>query len=197
MKKIILVLVYFFCFQNAFSQKLNYTLEENSVVYRKIIELDSIDKNNLYSRALQYFTFNYNQGDNVIQVQDKEQGIIVGKGLTPHLSSERYSLGLQSLELGVYHIIKFEIKDYKIRVSIYYTDYQIIWRGDSQRIRSSHILLEPPISNTPGQYINSQLFKKKAVKLTTNAFNEIQRRAAQTFINIEDFLKNTSSNNDW
>lgn len=159
--------------------------------------MDKIEKDLIFNRSLQYFSFNYNKGDNVIQIQDKDMGVIVGKGLTQPINNISYSLGLQSLEISAWHLLKFEVREGRVRVSLYYNDYQVVWRGESERIRSSHILLEPPIAEKPGEYINTQLSKKRAVEFTTETFNQLLLNAELTFNEIEKFLHNIDTEDDW
>lgn len=48
-------------------------------VYSGIISVDSVNKSDLYNRALEWFAKSYNSSKDVLQIQDKEAGKLVGK----------------------------------------------------------------------------------------------------------------------
>lgn len=70
-----------------FQKNTSWSIEEKNVVFKKIIKVDSVDRDKLFNLIIQYFTFNYNNGENVIQIQDKDLGVIVGKGKSPNINS--------------------------------------------------------------------------------------------------------------
>lgn len=85
----------------------------------KVIEMPGISKDELYNRALSYFTYNYRQGDAVIQIDDKGQGLIIGKGLYPNVYS-----GLLSV-FSTYHIVRVDVKEERVRVLVTMTAYRV------------------------------------------------------------------------
>ena len=53
----------------------------NKITYSEIIYLDnSSNKQDLFLRAREWFAKTFNSSNNVIQMQDKEDGILIGKG---------------------------------------------------------------------------------------------------------------------
>ena|SRR5690554_3320164 len=59
-----------------------WELDDNeNVTVVKVIEVPELKKDEIFNRALNYFTYNYVSGKSVIQTQDKENGLIVGKGM--------------------------------------------------------------------------------------------------------------------
>jgi hypothetical protein len=55
-------------------------LKNGVVVYSDVIQISETDKNELYSRAKKWFVISYKSGKDVIQLDDKESGNIIGKG---------------------------------------------------------------------------------------------------------------------
>lgn len=56
--------------------------ETNRVVYTEVVNVDStITKNQLFSKAREWFAKAYNSSINVVQMADKESGKIIGKAL--------------------------------------------------------------------------------------------------------------------
>ncbi len=97
-----------------------WQLDNNgNVTMSKVIEMPGISKDELYNRALSYFTYNYRQGDAVIQIDDKGQGLIIGKGLYPNVYS-----GLLSV-FSTYHIVRVDVKEERVRVLVTMTAYRV------------------------------------------------------------------------
>jgi len=55
-------------------------IQDGIVTYTGIVQVDSISKNTLYLRAKQWFVKTYKSAKDVIQLDDKENGEITGKG---------------------------------------------------------------------------------------------------------------------
>lgn len=64
-----------------YSQETLPTNESGNVIYSEVVTLDNSESSaNLYIKALTWFNNYYQSGKSVIQMQDKEAGIIIGKG---------------------------------------------------------------------------------------------------------------------
>lgn len=98
-----------------------YNVDDNkNVTITKVIEIDGLTKDEGYLRALSYFTYNYGNRESVIQIQDKEKGLIIGKGVYKKV---HVGVGLSVTEIDLWHIIRVDIKDNKARVFITLTEY--------------------------------------------------------------------------
>ena len=97
MKKIIFGLALIFTTQQAFSQE-NFTIS-------KVIKTDEVGKNMIYVAINDWFATKYNSANDVIQMADKEAGIIIGDGSTDYTK--------QGMMYGCYvGSIKYTIKVY-------------------------------------------------------------------------------------
>ena len=57
-----------------------YNVDDNkNVTITKVIEIDGLIKDGGYLRALFFFTYNCGNGESVIQIQEKDKGLIIGK----------------------------------------------------------------------------------------------------------------------
>lgn len=92
-----------------------YTIDGNNIVVSGVIDNIAGDKNDIYIRVRSYFTRAYKSSNSVIQTDDKEQGVVIGKGIYPTFWSCSYA-ALQRLEWSAYHILRVDIKDGKMRV---------------------------------------------------------------------------------
>ena len=82
MKKSILLL-FLFSSILSFGQKQKITMPidsiTNLITYSEVVTIDSVSKNELYSRAREWFAKTFNSSKSVIQMDDKENGKIIGK----------------------------------------------------------------------------------------------------------------------
>ena len=62
-------------------------LVNGEVVYTEVIKVDSLNAKELYNRAKKWIVLNYKSANDVIQLDDKEDGILIGKGNSLCLSS--------------------------------------------------------------------------------------------------------------
>ena len=90
-----------------------WSLDDNgNVTYQRIVEVPEMKKDDIYNRVLNYFIYNYGSGKSVIQTQDKEAGLIVGKGLY-----EEVHVGI--FQKHLYSFISFFIVAIMILTQIY------------------------------------------------------------------------------
>jgi hypothetical protein len=93
--------------------------ENGSVIYTGLIKVDSIDKNALYGRAKKWFIDNYKSAKDVIQLDDKENGEITGKG--------NFKINYYARDARISHTISILVKDGRCKYII--TDFSY---SDSQ-----------------------------------------------------------------
>jgi hypothetical protein len=87
------------------------------IIYTDIIDVDSsIKKDELFNRAKAWFVTEYKSANDVLQMQDKDAGIIMGKGMF----KAGYNMGLMSglSIVNVYHTVKIYVKDGKYKYEI-------------------------------------------------------------------------------
>ncbi len=92
------------------------TYGQEGITFSKVIRVDSVGKAELFSTINDWFASTYNSANDVIQMADKEDGTIIGKG------SMNYSFGKAvygCYEGYINYTIKAYIKDnrYKIELS--------------------------------------------------------------------------------
>lgn len=93
--------------------------------YTEVINLDSsISQAELYNRARVWFIENYKSAKNVLQLEDKEAGILVGKGIIPILydvrifSKSKGDSFTMHQNLDVYHTIRVYTKKGRYKYEI-------------------------------------------------------------------------------
>jgi len=97
--------------------------EYGKVHFSKIISSNELSQEETYNKSKVFFINNFNSGKDVIQLEDKNNSVIIGKGNTPiEIQSGKYKFsGLMSFS------IKIESKDNKCKVDIY----NIVYNNDS------------------------------------------------------------------
>jgi hypothetical protein len=149
-----------------------------NVTFTRVIEVPGVSKNDLYSRVLSYFTYNYNRGDDIVQIQDKEQGLIVGKGMYPKVHVGRSIAIITTVD--VYHILRVDIKDGRLRAMISLTEYRNTVAGNTG---------VPKVSTYPvsGRY---PIIEKDAQKtVMSKAFYKSYLAAMASLDNLEKSVK--------
>lgn len=54
---------------------------QNALTYTEVVKVDSISKHELYNRAKIWFATEYNNASNVLQIDDRDAGQIIGKAV--------------------------------------------------------------------------------------------------------------------
>lgn len=124
MKKIwILLLPICFIHMNVCSQskkELNSEIKQNcevdesgNITYKKVLNFENKSKNDLYDILQTYFAYTYDDANEVIQVEDKANGLLIGKGLYDGTYSDVFT----------WHVIRIDIKENKVRIIITLTKF--------------------------------------------------------------------------
>jgi len=103
----------------SFAQKdtigMNIPVNNGSIIYTGVVNINGKSKAELYRNAKQWFIDNF-KSSNPIQNQDKEKGLVIGKGIVRFYASFGYGL---STTWHDRFTIKLECRDGKYRYSIY------------------------------------------------------------------------------
>lgn len=97
-----------------------FPIKDNKVIYTDVINSDSINKNELYKRGKKWFVETYKSGKDVIQIDDKESGEIIGKGFF------EATIGSTN-HVEIFQTISFQFKEgrYKYEIRDFYIKHNI------------------------------------------------------------------------
>ncbi len=168
-----------------------YELDDNgNVTIVKVIEAPELKKEEIYNRVLNYFTYNYVSGKSVIQTQDKENGLIVGKGV---YNDVHIGMSIVTTYVDAWHVLRVDIKDGRARIIISLTDYEKKTYDGSLLLSHTTIQVaqEYPINPNGGQKT-----------IMTKAFYKSFKKVNESLYAAEKAIKegNTSKaieNKDW
>jgi hypothetical protein len=101
-----------------------YGLDKNNAISRTVIT-DSIPrtKDQLYIEVNNWFIHSFNSGKSVIQLNDKDAGVIIGKGFVSNVASHTSFTSNAAVHAWV--IIRVDIKDYKMRIATTIQEYEL------------------------------------------------------------------------
>lgn len=128
-----------------------WELDDNgNVTVVKVIEVPELKKDEIFNRALNYFTYNYVSGKSVIQTQDKENGLIVGKGIYDNV---HIGMSLITTYVDAWHILRVDVKDGRVRVIVTLTEYEkkIVGGNTPPSYSTMKVAQEYPINPKGGQ----------------------------------------------
>lgn len=168
-----------------------WELDDNgNVTVVKIVEVPEISKTEIFNRTLSYFTYNYINGKSVIQTQDKEIGLIVGKGIYDNV---HIGASLVTTYVDAWHVLRVDIKEGRARIVVSLTDYdkKIVGGDTPPAYVSMKVAQEYPINLKGGQKT-----------IMTKAFYKAFKKANESLDAVEKAIKegNTSKsieNNGW
>lgn len=150
-----------------------WSLDQNqNITYQHIVEIPGLPADEIYTRAYNYFIYNYGDANKVIQNEDKDAGLIVAKGIFNDISFSVKS---------AWHIVRIDTKEGKARILLSLTQYEISYINIITllpEIRKSNISNEFP-ANTGGKNKN----------VMGEAFYETHLKALDALKSIENALR--------
>jgi hypothetical protein len=95
--------------------------ENGNLTYQRIVEVPGIKKDEIFTRAQNYFVYNYGSGKSVIQNQDKEAGLLLAKGLFDDVHMG--DLFFSQIYIGTWHIVRVDVKEGRARILLTLSEY--------------------------------------------------------------------------
>lgn len=153
-------------------------MKDNKVFYENVYQIDSISRNELYLRAKNVYLRLFPATKDVIQNEDKENGIIAGKGNTSFIEPGRFGL---NFEQKIRFTLSITVKDYKYRIQlfdIYYTN-------------SLGGTIDDPIET---RYLED--YKKNQNKFTKTSYRNMNLKLLSIIYQVSNEM-NKKTNNDF
>lgn len=137
-----------------------FPMLEGKINYTTIVEVDSTNKNQLFSKIKEWAVNSYKSQKATLETEDKETGYIVYKGYLPTVFT--YTGGLikgKQYTVDVYHTLKFYIKDDKVK--IVFTDLEIVSHDFTSEYIARHNNTSPKRSKLELWGYNLNTYSKK------------------------------------
>jgi len=155
----------------------------NKITYLEVVYLDSTsNKQDLFLRAKEWFAKTFNSANNVIQMQDKKEGILIGKG-----SFEVFITSLGMKNGGNY---------FNFTLSVYFKDGRYKYEFTDFTYSNNYVF-----KNTPAEDVMNA--DKKDWHLTKKAnfevFSQLETNMYLIISDLKDSMKKPISNQeiDW
>lgn len=169
---------------NLFSQENVFPIDSitGKITYSEIIKVDSVNSQELYLRAKVWFVHSFVSAKNVIQLDEKESGRIIGKGIFDVSDNNNHNSIIYVPITGtVDFTVEIQIKDEKYRYVFSDLSYKV--NGDSEMdLKSSSVF-------------KSVMFQKRL----DIQWSDIRHNTNATFLSMIDSLKkamNTKNDSD-
>jgi hypothetical protein len=137
----------------AFSYSQNVPIDSltNKIVFSEVVKVDSVSKDELYTRAREWFAKTFKSAQDVLQMDDKESGKLIGKGSSKGVNH----LQLSTNSFYLNYMISITIKDGRYRYEV--TDFTAKDEPTQYRLNPSLLLLselslDPKSKNKKGEY---------------------------------------------
>ena len=159
---------------------------QEPIIHSKIIYTDSIGKQGVYIAINDWFASSYNSANDVIQMADKEAGILIGNGNIEYYTNSSY-------DGWISYTIKVYCKDNRFKVEL------LNFTHKSTRVSDPTYSLGLLTSKEPytdkgmfKKYHNREwiLMKEKADEYSKFIFNELE-------LKTENMESQLSGGNDW
>lgn len=160
-----IILLFCVCAVNAYTQELKPVVPfvDKKVEYSKVVETNNT-KDALYGKAKLWFANTFNSSKEVIQIDDKENGVILGKGKIVDNDMAYMSKTKKTWDFTV----KIQVKDNKYKAVIYDIDYTFELPGNNIGAGATTVNLNNYFNDTQN-YNSDGTLRKKGLKFGENA----------------------------
>jgi hypothetical protein len=203
MKKLLLFSILTFLSFEMFAQNTEEIIEEyknseyfkingSDIVVSKIIEELPETKNDIYIKVRSYFATAYKDAKSVIQMDDKEAGIIIGKGVFSNVYYYSANFKTVPVTYSAYHTLRVDIKDGRARVICSVSSWSVEWNAPRNYMNNEY----PILSYAP--FTKNKIYGSNSHP--SKAFVELIDRMQNAINSLEESLKSTSINEnteDW
>ena len=157
------------------------TYSQESVTYNEVVELDSTSTKNLIFQSVNtWFSTTYNSASSVIQMNDKDAGIIIGKGT---MSYTYPGIAYTCYSGHINYTIKVVVKDGKYKVEI--SDFR------HENLPSYDRSCELGLITTDPEYNGGpNMSKKYSTKVWVDIKTKIETYSQSLINNLEEEVKN-------
>ena len=148
------------------------------VNYSEIVDIENAKKGVLYGKAKLWFANTFKSANNVIQLDDEQNGVILGKGIFIKKDAKL----LTNIKQTWKFTIKIQVKDGKYKAELYDINYIFEMPGNNIGAGASKINLDDYFNN-PKIYKKNGALKERAANFandTNNIFNSLLKSVEGT-----------------
>ncbi|WP_461491001.1 DUF4468 domain-containing protein [Pontibacter sp. HJ8] len=121
--------------------------ESGKIVYSEVVPVEGLSQQELYSRARAWFATTFNSANDVIQMDSKEEGTIIGNGIT--------DLDIGNSKQKVHFTLSLQFKDgrykYEITNIAYQGNYNPSIPGADRKVSAEEFYSSPNVYKKNGE----------------------------------------------
>lgn len=169
----------------------HFKIDNSDIVVSKVIEELSGTKEDIYVKVKSYFATAYKDAKSVIQMDDKEAGLIIGKGMFSNVYSYTANL-VVPVKYSAYHTLRVDVKDGRARIICSVYSWSVEWDASRNYMNDDY----PVLSYSP--FTKNKIYGSK--DKPAEAFVKLIDRMHGTINSLEISLKTAGDNagdEDW
>lgn len=154
---------------------------QDPISFERVIRVDTVGKSMIFIAINDWFATNYNSANDVIQMTDKDAGIIIGKG-----SMNYYYGRMSSYNGNIKYTIKVYVKDNRYKVIL-------------TNFRHSGLSFNLDLITDADIYATKGMYKNYHNKAWTDMKTQIEQYSNDIFKSLETKTNNINkdNNDDW
>lgn len=175
--------------------------KNNSLSYTQIVQCPGQSKEQLYVKLNYWFSASFNDANSVIQLNDKEQGVIIAQGYVSNVA--QHTGGLSAYNVDIKPLIKVDIKNEKVRITYTIQGYNVtksIGGGIMGALSGTRPVNDEQVWVLEKTYPFAEKDAYKAKKTESKALVMAHAYSNVIMDKIEEALKNGltgNENDDW
>lgn len=159
--------------------------KDGKLFFTNVVTVDStFKKNDLYSKARQWFVNYYKSADDVLQMDDKEEGKLIGKGLHKY----NFFNGLDASEVNLFFTVNITVKDGKYKYEIYNFNGKRIKQSALAALSSNPSQTSTEVIDFDHEY-NELLNKTGRIKYRTKVVEGLKKEVLAIILSLEKAMK--------
>lgn len=174
---------------------LNYN-DEGRVEFVEVVKMEGMTKDQLFTAAKVWMVNTYNEAESVIQSEDKDAGLIIGKGISTIGDIENV---LSSNIYDIKYVIKIQFKEGRYRVSV--TD---INTNHAAKLANAFVGGKQPgiydykqgiktiVSDTGIRRLNGKINPKKL-----KVRKDLIKHYDELFLSLKESVEKSKKDSDW
>jgi hypothetical protein len=179
--------------------QLNYDTVKNELSYSEVVQSPNNNANQLYSNIYEWFAKTYNSANNVIQLNDKENGKIIGKGGFTIIPIHQWGNIKTPQTFFVNYTLTVQIKDGRFKYDFSNITVKPIQSTATFGIETYYNIDKEKLKEETAKVVKNEKQIEKMVESTYSFQTEIFRLTDENILSVIKSIKNNSvvKKEDW
>lgn len=166
------ILIFFLLLISSVKAQDSIPLKDGKLHFEEVVEVLNSSKENLYSKGKIWFVDNFRSADDVLQMDDKEAGVLIGKGYRDIYVDTKIMGSIQKYKTRAFYTIKIQIKEGKYKLDIY-DIYYYSYPTSGVSVGTSYIAGQPATMYYPETlFLNTENTQKKRFDVLMNSYKK-------------------------